>query len=215
MEPFRLCVALAPLATYMVAIALTNFMRRPVVVSGARDLAALGLGVSGLLLVGPFELLLPSLPVQPNGYVWAFAAVLYCLVLTLTVLLTAPRIVVYNVSIDQLRPALADAIDELDPAARWAGNSVSLPKLHIECYLEEHASVRNVTLVSTAAPQSYSGWRHLEKALKTRLRETVETAPSAWGLGVLLTALAIFGRMGWLIYSKSEEIAQGFREMMR
>lgn len=215
MEPFRLCVALTPLAIYMVAISLTSFMRRPVVVSGARDLAALGLGVSGLILVGPVELLLPSLPLDATGTVWIFVAVLYCLLLTLGVLLTSPRIVVYNVTADQLRPALADAIEELDAGARWAGGSVALPKLHVECFLEEHASVRNVTLVATAAQQSYAGWRQLEKALRSRLRETVEAAPSAWGLGVLLTALVIFARMGWLVYTKPQEISQGFLEMMQ
>ncbi|MGC3969736.1 MAG: hypothetical protein QM775_21120 [Pirellulales bacterium] len=215
MEPFRLCVALAPLAIYLVAVALTNFIRRPVVVSGSRDLAGLGLGVSGLLLVGPFEMLLPSFPIDVTGYVWIFVAVMYCLLLTLGVLLTSPRIIVYNVTIDQMRPALADAVEDLDPGARWAGGSVSLPKLHVECYLEEHAAVRNVTLISTAAQQSYAGWRQLERALRTRLRESVETTPSAWGLGVLLTGLAIIGRMGYLIYSKPQEITQGFQEMMR
>ena len=145
MEPFRLCVALTPLAIYMIAVALMNFRRRPVVVSGSRDLASLGLGVSGLLFVGPIELLLPQMPAEIMGYVWIFVAVLYCLLLTLGVLLTAPRIIVYNVTLDQLRPALADAVDDLDPDARWAGGSIALPKLHVECYLEEHPTVRNVS----------------------------------------------------------------------
>ena len=215
MEPFRLCVALTPLAIYMIAVALMNFRRRPVVVSGSRDLASLGLGVSGLLLVGPIELLLPQMPAEIMGYVWSLVVVLYCLLLTLGVLLTAPRIIVYNVTLDQLRPALADAVDDLDPDARWAGGSVALPKLHVECYLEEHPTVRNVSLIATATPQSYSGWRSLERTLRGRLRESVETTPSIWGFGVLVAALGIIGRMGWLAYSRPQEITQGFQEMMR
>ncbi len=110
---------------------------------------------------------------------------------------------------------MADAVDDLDPDARWAGGSVALPKLHVECFLEEHPSVRNVSLIATATPQSYSGWRSLERTLRGRLRESVETSPSIWGFGVLMAALGIVGRMGWLAYSRPQEITQGFQEMMR
>jgi hypothetical protein len=215
MDPFRLCLALGPLAIYLLVMALTNFSRRPVVVSGARDTAGLGFATSGLLFIGPIELSLQLVPIADPRYAWTLILVLYGLFVTLAVLLAAPRIVVYNVALDRLRPALADVINELDPGARWAGGSVALPRLHVEFYLDDHPSVRNVSLVASATPQSYAGWRLLERTLRAELRKSVESSPNLWGLGALAAALAMFGRMGWLAYFQSEKITQGFQDMLR
>jgi hypothetical protein len=215
MDPFRLCVALGPLAIYFLVLALSNFARRPVVISGARDTAGLGFATSGLMFIGPIELALQLVPIAEPRYAWTLILVLYCLFVTLAVLLAPPRIVVYNVALERLRPALADVINELDPGARWAGGSVALPKLHVEFYLDDHASVRNVSLVASATPQSYAGWRVLERALRAELRKSVETTPNLWGVGALAVALAMLGRMGWLAYSQSDKITQGFKEMLR
>jgi hypothetical protein len=215
LDPFRSCLALGPLAIYLLVLALTNFSRRPVVVSGARDTAGLGFATSGLLFIGPIELSLQLVPIADPRYAWTLILVLYGLFVTLAVLLASPRIVVYNVALDRLRPALADVINELDPGARWAGGSVALPRLHVEFYLDDHASVRNVSLVASATPQSYDGWRLLQRTLRAELRKSVESSPNLWGLGALAAALAMFVRMGWLAYSQSEKITQGFQDMLR
>jgi hypothetical protein len=215
MDPFRLCVALGPLAIYLLALAVTNFRRRPVVVSGARDTAGLGFATSGLLFVGPVELGLQLLPIADPRYAWILILILYSLFVTLAVLLAAPRIVVYNVALDRLRPTLADVVNELDPGARWAGGSVAMPRLHVEFYLDEHASVRNVSLVASATPQSYAGWRMLERTLRAELRKSVETSPNLWGVGALVAALAMLGRMGWLVHFESDKITQAFNDMLR
>lgn len=215
MDPFRLCVAMLPLALYLLGLAAVNFARRPVVVTGARDMAALGMAILGLLIVGPLELLMPTLPSEATGYYWIVLLLIYGLFLTLGVLLSAPRLVVYNVSLDQVRPVLSEVVAELDADARWAGGSVALPRLNIELHLDENPNTRNVSLVATSAPQSYSGWRQLEQALRGRLRETIQCAPNACGLVVLFAALAMAVRMGWIFYYHPREITQGFAEMMR
>lgn len=215
MDPFRLCVAMTPLAAYLLMLAGFNFTRRPVVVSGTRDLAALGLGIVGLLVVGPIELLLPQLPSEITGYAWLVILLIYALSLTLGVLLLPPRIVVYNASLDQIRPVLSEVVNELDSDARWAGGSAALPNLRVEFHLDDHPSVRNVSLIASSSRQSFSGWRTLEKALRKRLRATVENAPNLCGLISLLAALAIAARMGWLFYFRSQDISQGFHEMLR
>jgi hypothetical protein len=110
---------------------------------------------------------------------------------------------------------LADVVNELDPGARWAGGSVALPRLHVEFYLDEHASVRNVSLVASATPQSYAGWRMLERALRAEVRKSVESSPNLWGVGALAAALAMFGRMGWLVRFESDKITQAFQDMLR
>jgi hypothetical protein len=215
MDPFRLCVAMGPLAVYLLLLAAVNFSRRPVIVSGARDMAALGLGLIGLLIVGPAELLLPKVPSEVTGYFWLLLVFVYCLMLALGVLLSWPRLVVYNCSLDQLRSVLSETANELDPDVRWAGTSVALPRLKVELFLDDNPSVRNVSLVATSSTQSYAGWRTLERALRDRLRATVENAPNAWGLGILATSLAMAGRMGWILYFHPQEVTQGFVEMMR
>lgn len=215
MDHFRLCVAFVPLSIYLIGLGVLNFRRRPAVVAGSRDFAFLGLGVIGLVFVGPVELLLPTLPDNLAGYVWLMLIVLYCLFLTLGVLLSKPRIVVYNVTLDQLRPALADAVNELEADVRWAGGSVSLPKLHVEFYFDDHATVKNVSLVATGSPQSYAGWRLLERTLRAQLREGVETTANAWGLGYLIFAVGMLGRIAWVAAKHPQEIAQGFTELMR
>ena len=60
MEPFHQCLALGPVAIYLLLLGVINLARRPLVVSGGRDAAALGLALSGLVFVGPMALLFPE-----------------------------------------------------------------------------------------------------------------------------------------------------------
>jgi hypothetical protein len=214
-DPFRFCVAMAPLALYLLVLGVVNFVRRPTVVSGARDMMALGLGIAGLVFIGPVELLMPSVPSDLTGYFWVILLLIYALLLTLGVLLGNPRIVVYNVSLEQLRPVLSEVVNDVDADARWAGSSVSLPRLGVEFFLDGNASFRNISLVATATPQSYSGWRTLEKALRAQLKARVESAPNSCALASLVVSLVLWSRMGWLVYAQGDKISQSFQEMMR
>jgi len=67
LDPFRLCLSMLPLGVYLLGLASMIFARRPVVVTGARDMAALGVAFIGLLIMGPIELLMPTLPSEPTG----------------------------------------------------------------------------------------------------------------------------------------------------
>ena len=75
MEPFHQCLAFGPVAIYLWLLGAIGLSRRPVVVSGGRDAAALALAVSGLIFVGPLALLFPesvAARMGPAGtkYVW-------------------------------------------------------------------------------------------------------------------------------------------------
>ena len=59
MDPFRLCLALGPVAMYLLLLGAVNLSRRSLLVSGVRDAAALALAVSGMVVVGPMELFFP------------------------------------------------------------------------------------------------------------------------------------------------------------
>lgn len=194
MDPFRLCLALGPVAIYLLLLGAINFTRRPFLVSGARDAAVLGLAVSGLVVVGPMELFVPIHAVLRFGsYVWLLLVALYGMVLLLCVLVSRPRLVVYNISSNELRPILADVVARLDPEARWAGDGLLLPNLGVQLHLDSFAPMRNVSLISVGSRQSHLGWRQLEVALRAALGQ-VEVARNPRsltlaGLGLLLLAL--------------------------
>lgn len=214
-DTFRLCVALGPLAIYLLTLGLINLSQRPLVVSGARDTAALGLSVIGMVLVGPIELLLPNRFAREGMMVWLMVLGMYILSLSLAVLMTRPRLVIYNISLDQLRPVLAQVIDQLDDSARWVGSSLVLPRLHVELHLESSPLMRNVSLVAAGDEQSFVGWRQLEVALATALRRSGELRRSWWGLAMTLLALLVIAQLGWLLASDPQAVTQGFRDMLR
>jgi uncharacterized membrane protein len=215
MDGFRLCLALGPLAVYLLLLAWINLARRPFLVSGARDLAALGVGVSGLVLVGPIELLLPEQAIVIyKGYVWLLLLVMYSLCVSLASLLARSRLAIYNFTLDQVRPLLAEVIDELDSDARWAGSSLVLPKLGVELHLESSPSLKNVSLVASGDDQSFAGWRRLELSLAARLRQA-ESPANAWGVVLALSSFAMAACVGWQVLMHPQAVTTGFKEMLR
>jgi len=197
MDGVRICVALAPLALYLLWLAALNLLRRPVLVTGIRDIAALGFGISGMMLVGPIELLHPQSAVnQLGGYIWVLSVGLYALALALAILLSRPRLIVYNISIEELRPLLATAIEGLDPQHRWAGTCLSLANLNVQLHLESNALMRNVSLVANGDRQNPAGWRQLELALAQQLAQA-RVRPNLWGPGLSLAALLMVAVIAW------------------
>ncbi|HVA50514.1 MAG TPA: hypothetical protein VNH11_29485 [Pirellulales bacterium] len=215
MDGFRLCLALGPLTVYLLLLAWINLSRRPFLVSGARDLAALGVAVSGMVLVGPIELLLPEQAIYVyKGYVWLLLLVMYSLCVSLAALLSRQRLTIYNFSLEQLRPLLAETIDEIEPEARWAGTCLSLPKLRVELHLESSPALKNVSLVATGDEQSFAGWRRLEQALRSRLRQA-ESPANAWGVVLAFGSFVLAACIGWQVMLHPQAVTAGFREMLR
>jgi uncharacterized membrane protein len=216
-DPLRVCVALAPLGLYLVLIGRLNLARRPTVISGGRDLAALAVGLAGLVIVGPIELLLPdeaaSLKVGP--YLWLMALTLYSLVGSLAALLIRPRLVVYApCSQAEFRTVLGAVADELDPQSRSAGNSVAMPSRQIEFVIEHYALLNCTALTATTGRQDLDGWRDLHRALTRHLRG-VSPRRSRWGVGLVTIGLAIVAAIGWQLAAHPQEVVQSFQEAVR
>ena len=212
-DPLRLTIALVPLASYSLLIGLINARRRPFITTGSADLAALGTALSGMILVGPIELFRPEAASTEYGrYVWIFLLVFYWLCVLLTVLLARPRLVVYNVSIDELRPILAEAARSIDAQARWAGDSLSMPTLGVQLHLESFDLMRNVSLVSSGDVQSLEGWRRLGGELYQRL-VPLRVAPNPRALGILLAACALFAASTAHMLANPEHVAQAMQEI--
>jgi hypothetical protein len=192
-DPFRLAVALVPLSAYLFFLALVNARRRPFLTSGGSDAAALGVALSGLVLVGPLELFRPEAATREFGnYIWLFLILFYWLWLLLAALIARPRLVIYNTNVEELHPVLAEAAARLDPEARWAGNHLTLPTVGVHLHLDSLDIMRNVSLVSSGGRQDIEGWRRLARELSRSLaRVRVKGNPRAVGLLIVAIALLV------------------------
>jgi hypothetical protein len=196
MDPFRLCLALGPVAMYLLLLGALNLSRRPLMVSGVRDVATLALAAAGLVIIGPMELFFPfAAAVRFGPHVWLMLLALYAMCVVLVLLMLRPRLVIYNIGVDKLRPILAELVERLDEDARWAGDSLVLPRLGVQLYVDSFSAMRSASLVSAGGNQSHAGWRRLETELDNALvREEVSRNPRGLlllGAGVLLVAAIV------------------------
>lgn len=212
-DPFRLAIALVPVAAYALLLGLLNLRRRPFLTSGGCDVAALGVALSGLIFVGPLELFRPEAATRSFGnYIWLFLVLFYWLWLVLLVLLARPRLVIYNISAEELHPVLAEAASRLDPAGRWAGNNLSLPTLGVQLHLDSLDIMRNVSLVASGGRQNLDGWRRLARELGRSLSSMrVKANPRAMGL--LAVSLALFALCVTHLLMHPAELVQAMNDV--
>jgi hypothetical protein len=213
-DPLRLAVAVVPLSAYLMLLALVNARRRPFLTSGGSDAAALGVALSGLVFVGPLELFRPEAATREFGnYIWLFLVLFYWLWLLLAVLIVRPRLVIYNVSVEELRPLLADAAARLDSEARWAGNHMTLPTAGVHLHLDSLDIMRNVSLVSSGGRQNIDGWRRLARELSRSLAQ-VRVKRNPRTVGLVLVSLASFGWCVTQMLYEPVETAQAMRQLL-
>ena len=220
MDSVRFCIAMEPLAIYLLVLGLINLRSYPTVVSGVRDVLGLGLGISGLMIVGPLDLFLPEGAAYRFGaYAWLLMLGLYGLGLVLVLMLIRPRLVVYNVQVEQLRTILSEVVEQIDVQAHWAADTVltSAPMMqfHIEC----SGVLGNAQLVSVGARQDLEEWRKLELRLQTALRQAARRhgvkASSARGVGLIACATVIFCFIAFSITDDAASVSQSLVDLLR
>ena len=215
MDRVHLAVALTPLAIYLLRLGLINLLRWPVVKSGARNIAFLGFGLSGFVVIGPMALFLPGPAAIAFGpWVWLLMIVFYGLCVTLWILLARPRLIVHNATIDLIRPILASAATKLDAEVRWAGDSLVLPQANVQLHLESYPPMRNVSLVAIGDQQSYTGWQRLQRELRSALRQT-EVPRNPRGFSFLAVGIVMASWPFYLMIRDSDTVAQTLKEMLR
>lgn len=215
MDPLHFCIAAGPLSVYLLLLGLINLRRRPFITTGGRDAMSLGLGIVGFIIVGPMELFLPeAAAVNLHVWAWAMLVTLYLLALVLIVLLMRPRLVIYNVAADQLRPVLSDIVTELDPDARWAGDALSLPQLGVQLHLEPSGVFKNVQLIAAGPQQNLNGWRRLELEL-TRAFRKYEGSPNPYGASLLLCGFTLAAWASYGLYENPEGVMRTLQTMLR
>jgi len=105
-----------------------------------------------------------------------------------------PRLVVYNITLEQLRPVVAEIVAALDPTARWAGETVALPGRGIQVHLDGRGGMRSVSVVALGSRTSAEGWGEFSRRLRQAIRG-LRVRPSPWaavfgcgGCGLLAAA---------------------------
>jgi hypothetical protein len=208
-----MAIALVPLAAYLAVVGAINLRRRPFLTSGACDLAALGGALTGLAIVGPIELFIPeAAAIRFGNYVWFFLLVFYWLCLSLIALLARPRIVVYNVTVEELRPVLAEVVGPLDADARWAGDALTLPSMGVQLHYDIFSMMRCVSLVASGARQNLPNWRRLETQLAAALTKLPVRRNRR---GAALVALAVLFAISALTHllAHPRAVAQSMNEL--
>ncbi|MCH2182752.1 MAG: hypothetical protein MK108_12170 [Mariniblastus sp.] len=215
MDPLHFCVAVAPLSVYFLMVGLITLSGKPFVTTGTRDTAALAIGIVGLVVAGPMELFFPEEAAsQFGGMVWLLLLAFYGLCVSLVVLLLRSRLVVYNMTGEQLKPILNQVATQIDKKSRWVGDSVLIPDIQVHLHLESVDWLRNVQLIAGGNQQSFDGWRLLEKELRSALK-TTQVGPNLLGFALLLVSggLAVTAA-GWMLYDQ-QAVAQGLDQMLR
>lgn len=168
----HLVVALVPLALYLLGLAVVNLMPRPLLVPGSRDLAALAVGISGLVMIGPVQLFTPpDLLLRLGPYYWLLLLLMYGSAVSLWILFLRPRVVVYNIAAEHLRGIVSTIAVRHDPAARWAGNALEMPQARLLLRLEPFPAFRNVSLAADSDQIDYVAWQRLMGELSAALSE--------------------------------------------
>jgi hypothetical protein len=215
LDPLHICIGLGPLAMYFLALGRINLAARPILTMGGRDFIALGIALSGLVVVGPMELFVSESAAQVYGWaVWAIMLTAYGLCVLLFSLVMRPRLVVYNVTPEQLRLILEGVVNKLDDGARWAGNALALPGLGIQLYLESFPATKNMQLVSSGPEQSLPGWRRLAAALAAELRST-RTTPNPVGYYFMFLGLAIASGITVFLAYDPPAVTQSLQHLLR
>jgi hypothetical protein len=214
MDTFSACLAFGPVAIYLMHLGIVNLSRHPLVLDGTRELLALGLAGSGLLMVGPMRLFLPQEAATLFGpWVWGLMFVGYLLVLVLAILVGARRLIVYSAGLEQSRQILAEVAAKLDPQSQWAGKSLSMPQAGVQLRLENFPPLCNVSLVATGFEQNDRQWRRLAVALRQQMRLT-RASGRASGLWLLATGLAILLSLAVRVSHDPQSIGRGLASLL-
>ncbi len=215
MDSFRICLMFGPLAVYLLLLGMINLSRRPLLVSGSRDAAALALAVSGFVVVGPVELFFPDAAAARFGpWVWMLLLAFYGLCTVLVLLLLRPRLIVYNMSVERVRPVLDETARQLDPQCHWAGDSLTVPTIGVQLYMEHATMARNVSLISAGPRQSYLGWRRFESALAVAV-DRIEVPGNLLGVCPLCAGLLIVAVLAMTVAYNPLAVVAAMFDMFR
>lgn len=215
-DPFTILLALLPLIGYLVVFSVIRLSGRALVTTGGRDFAALAIAIAGLLAVGPAELFFPTAAATMFGpIVWIALAAFYGLSVSLITLTSAPRVVVYGRTPDEVFKPLLAAAKKLDLAARGDSEllQVSLPTIGIRLRVDGQRAIDHSQVVAFEPNVSLKFWNRLLAGLREEVHETTAPVPRR-GFGMLLVALFLSVLLLWQSFGNRELVVEGFRQWL-
>ena len=193
-DSLPLGAAFLPLGIYLLVLGWVHLRRRPLAIAGVWDGILLGASLLGLVTVGPIALVRPA--AGGSSWSWPMLILGFCLVVALCVLVSRPRLIIYNISVEQIRPLVAEVASDLDPQARWAGETVALPTRGLQVHLDGDGSLRTVSLIGVGRRSAHEGWSEFSRRVSQASRRLPVRA-SPWGgvfagIGAVLVLLAFW-----------------------
>ncbi|MGY8771581.1 MAG: hypothetical protein ACKVH8_24460 [Pirellulales bacterium] len=214
MDPLRLCISICPLAAYLMVLGVLNIRQHPFLTTGTRDMVALSLAVSGMMFTGPMALFMPGAAAALFGvYAWLMMLGIYFLIVIFISLMQRPRLVIYNITVDQLKPILREIAAKIDPEARWRGDALYMPSISVHFVVEGVPAMRNVQLKSVGLKQSYMSWVRLRVALLFAFRRE-STIPNNYGYSLIVFASVMFTLAGYEVFRQPELVKIAWNEIM-
>lgn len=198
LDRLPLWAAFVPLGLYLLVVGGAHLRRRPVAIAGGWDWTLLGAAVAGLMVVGPLALLQPAMGNAPWTVI--LLLMLFVLLVALGALVSRPRLVIYNITPDQLRPLLADVVTALDASARWAGNTAAMPQRQLEVRVDGHGPWRTVSLIAGGDRPGAEGWNELCRRLRSELRG-LRVRSSPWAALFLSLGAVVLAASCWYAYA--------------
>ncbi|TWU32910.1 hypothetical protein [Novipirellula artificiosorum] len=214
--PFTILLALLPLIGYLILLGVIRVIGRPLVTTGARDIAALGIAISGLVAVGPAELFFPAAAASAFGpYVWVSLALFYFLCVLLVALTSKPRLVAYGRSAQEIYEPLLKAAQTLDAAATGDPGrlQISMPTANVRLRIDGQPGADYAQIFAFEPNLTPHFWSQLQ----AHLREQVATSPrprNLHGYAMLITAACLVAFLAWQSLGREELVVEGFRNWL-
>ncbi len=215
-EPFTILLSLLPLIAYLFVLGLIRVSGRAIVTTGGRDIAALGIAISGLLAAGPAQLFFPSsAPVLLVPIVWCALITFYALCVTLVALTSTPKLVTYGRSPEELYGALLKAALRIDPATTGDPKSlqVMMPSVEIHLRVDGQRAVDYSQVVSFEPGVSLQFWSKLLGNLRNEVAATSAPTPRR-GFAMLVAATLLAVLAAWQGVEHQELVVDGFRDWL-
>ncbi len=215
-EPFTILLALLPLIAYLIVFSLIRLSGKALVTTGGRDIAALALAISGMLAVGPAELFFPTSAAALFGpVVWVALGAFYGLSVSLIALSTAPKLVVYGRTPEELFTPLLAAARQIDPGANGNPSTlqVALPAIGIRLRLDGQRSVDHSQVVAFEPDVSLRFWNQLLGNLRKEVQQQSAPMPRR-GFAMLLAAVFFCSILVWQSFGNRELVVEGFRNWL-
>ena len=174
MSFFSPTTALMPLAIYLIYLGLLNLSCRPRVLLGAIDSLALSIGISGLVIIGPLQILLPSaVMVRFGENIWYPMVLLYLFGATWLLLLSRPRIVIYGIRPYAFQMSLSSVLTRNQWSADQNENIVRIHELGIDLEIYVFPMMQNVILRPVQSQQSLRGLAKAASRSDDRITNTI------------------------------------------